>query len=172
MKRLLLFTLILLVIPILSSCTKESPLKPPVEGEAAPDFTLKDLAGKELRLADLQGRVVMLNFWATWCPPCREEIPSMVRLNNIMAGKQFQMVTVSIDEGGKEKVAGFLTRLGATLPVLLDTDKKIGKRYGLTGVPETFIIDKKGVILKKIIGPLDWSDPMVVRFIDKAISQQ
>jgi peroxiredoxin len=143
-----------------SGCTKHD--LPAVEGNHAPDFTLKTLAGEPVQLSSLKGKVVLLNFWATWCPPCREEIPSMVRLNQVMQGKPFQMLAVSIDEGGKDAVESFFKKGGATLPALLDTDGRVAKLYGTTGVPETFVIDTKGVILKKIIGPIDWNAPEVI----------
>ena len=157
----------LLVAALLTAlgCSKSE--MPAAEGKAAPDFTLNDLSGRPVTLSSLQGKVVLLNFWATWCPPCREEIPSMVELNRIMQGKPFQMVAVSIDEGGAAAVTSFLTNAGVTLPVLMDGDGKVAKRYGTTGVPETFVINKKGVILKKIIGPRDWSAPDVVAALDE-----
>jgi peroxiredoxin len=142
-----------------------------VEGKAATDFTLKDLQGKDVRLRDLAGKVVLLNFWATWCPPCREEIPSMVRLNAAMAGKPFQMLCVSIDDGGKADVDAFLSRQKVSLPVLLDPSSTVAKMYGLTGVPETFIIDKKGIIVKKVVGGLDWSSAEVVGFLSDLTSK-
>ncbi|KAF0218609.1 MAG: alkyl hydroperoxide reductase/Thiol specific antioxidant/Mal [Geobacteraceae bacterium] len=168
MKRYIHVLLVILMFAV-CSCAKEQ--APPKEGGIAPDFKLKNIAGEEVRLADLRGKVVFLNFWATWCPPCREEIPSMVRLNTAMAGKPFQMLAVSIDEGGKEAVESYFKQAGVTLPALLDPQQATGKRYGITGVPETFIVDKKGVILKKIIGPMDWSDPAVVKYLDDAIRQ-
>lgn len=166
-KRLLLALLILAA--LFAGCSREKAQPQAREGNPAPDFTLRDLAGREVRLADLRGKVVLVNFWATWCPPCREEIPSMVGLNRAMAGKPFQMLAVSIDEGGKQAVEAYLAKAGAALPVLLDTEKKIGKRYGITGVPETFVIDRQGVILKKVVGPLAWDDPTVVKFLSDAM---
>jgi peroxiredoxin len=142
-----------------------------IEGSTAPDFTLKDLKGKDVKLSDLRGKIVVLNFWATWCPPCREEIPSMMRLNSAMAGKQFQMLAVSQDEGGREAIETYFSKSSNNLPALIDADQNIGKRYGLTGVPETFIIDKNGVILKKVIGALDWSRPEVIRDLTEAASR-
>lgn len=147
-----------------SGCTKRE--APAVEGSLAPDFTLNDLSGRPVQLSSLKGKVVLLNFWATWCPPCREEIPSMFRLNQAMQGKPFQMLAVSIDEGGKDAVQAFFKKGGAALPALLDTDGKVARRYGTTGVPETFVIDAKGVIMKKIIGPIDWSSPQVLAALD------
>ncbi|MFZ3208458.1 MAG: TlpA disulfide reductase family protein [Geobacteraceae bacterium] len=156
---------------LFAGCSKEKTEAPATVGSPAPDFTLRDLAGHEVRLADLRGNVALVNFWATWCPPCREEIPSMLRLNRAMVGKPFRMLAISIDEGGKQAVEAYLSKDGAALPVLLDTDRKIGKRYGITGVPETFIIDRKGVIMKKVIGPLAWDDPAVVKFIEDAFTR-
>lgn len=168
MKKLAILTAILMVMVITGCSKKPQPL--PGEGKPAPDFTLKTLSGEEVTLSSLRGKVVLLNFWATWCPPCKEEIPSMVKLNRIMAGKPFQMLAVSIDEGGKEAVEKFFSQAGATLPTLLDTKQSVGALYGITGVPETFVIDQKGVILKKVIGPLDWSHPDVVRFLEQAMA--
>ena len=82
------------------------------------------------------------------------------------------MIAVSVDPGGKEVVQDYFRKAGVTLPVLLDSDQRVGKRYGITGVPETFIIDKKGVIVKKIIGPLDWSHPDVVSFFNEMIKKE
>jgi peroxiredoxin len=168
MKRITLVFLLLFVVALPACSRKEAP-KAPLEGKIAPDFALPDLAGRTTRLADQRGKVVLVNFWATWCPPCREEVPSMAKLNRLMAGKPFQMLAVSIDQGGKEAVEAFFKEAGTELPVLLDADGATGKLYGLTGVPETFVLDKKGVILKKVIGAMDWSSPEVVKFLDEAM---
>ncbi|QXE90631.1 TlpA family protein disulfide reductase [Geomonas subterranea] len=150
-----------------AGCTKKSADLPAVEGNAAPDFTLKDLSGKPVQLSTLKGKLVLVNFWATWCPPCREEIPSMVKLNQVMQGKNFQMLAISIDEGGKGAVEEFFKRGGVTLPALLDTDGQVARRYGTTGVPETFVVDPKGVIRKKVVGGLDWSNPEVIQALQE-----
>src|SRR6266704_2384591 len=116
MKRFFCLSLLLLSFA-LPGCTKEE--KPAMEGNPAPKFSLKDLDGREVKLADLTGKVVLLNFWATWCPPCREEIPSMMRLNSAMAGKPFQMLAVSINEGGAQEVEAYFKQSGTNLPALL-----------------------------------------------------
>lgn len=170
MKRLVSVVLILCIVA-LTACTRKEELKPALEGNPAPDFTLRDLAGHETRLADLKGKVVLVNFWATWCPPCREEVPSMAALNRLMAGKPFQMLAISIDKEGKAAIESYFKQAGVTLPALLDSDGAIGKLYGITGVPETFVVDRKGVILKKVIGPLDWTAPEVVGFLNDAMKQ-
>ena len=136
----------------------------------ATSFRLQDVTGTAISLEDFTGKIILLNFWATWCPPCRSEVPSMVKLNAAMAGKPFQMLAVSIDEGGKEAVEDFFKRSGATLPVLLDTQQKISKIYGTTGVPETFVLDKHGIVLKKIVGAMDWNDPQVIDYLNTAMS--
>ena len=176
MSRTVLIALVL-ACALLSGCSREGgPEKKAatveaVEGAAAPDFTLKDLSGHDLHLSDLKGKVVVLNFWATWCPPCREEVPSLVSLNKQMAGKSFQMVTASIDEGGKQAIEAYFKAAGVTLPVLLDTERTVSHLYGTTGVPETFVIDRKGVIVKKVVGGMNWSDAAVVKFLDDLIAR-
>lgn len=165
MKRRICALLLLSALTLLVTAGCKRAL-PPAEGKEAPDFTLQDLSGNKVALSSLRGKVVLLNFWATWCPPCREEIPSMVRLNQAMQGKPFQMLAVSIDQGGKEAVEAFFKKSGVTLPALLDPDGKISKEYGTTGVPETFLIDKKGIIVKKVIGAMDWSNEGVVSALD------
>ena len=164
------YLLVVLAITTMFGCNSK-PQAPAAEGKQAPEFTLKNLAGQDVSLSSLRGKVVLLNFWATWCPPCREEIPSMVKLNESMAGKPFQMLAVSIDDGGKDAVEAFFKRGGYTLPALLDPDQKTGGRYGITGVPETFVIDPKGVILKKVIGPMDWNHPEVITFLEQAMKR-
>jgi thiol-disulfide isomerase/thioredoxin len=138
----------------------------PAENKPAPDLLLAAMDGSPLKLSELKGKVVLLNFWATWCPPCREEVPSMVKLNSKMAGKPFQMLAVSIDEGGKPAVESFLKSTGQSLPAYTDPTNKAAKTYGITGVPETFIIDRNGIIVKKVIGPLEWDRQEVTEFLD------
>ena len=157
MKRLLVM---FAVLAALAGCTGGD--KPVREGDSAPDFSLKDLSGRETKLSDYRGKVVVVNFWATWCPPCRSEIPSIARMNAAMAGTPFQLLTVSIDEGGKEPVEALFRNMNVRFPTLLDPSGKVGKRYGITGVPETFIVTPKGVVAKKVIGPLEWDDPRVL----------
>jgi thiol-disulfide isomerase/thioredoxin len=177
MKKLVLA--ILLTAALLPACSKEkspakksaaAPASAAAEGAAAPDFTVKDLDGKDLQLSTLKGTVVLVNFWATWCPPCKEEIPSMVRLNKAMAGKGFKMLAISIDEGGKDAVQKYF-KGNTDLPAYLDSDGKISQLYGTTGVPETFIVDKQGIIQKKVVGGMDWSAPEVISYLDELLKK-
>ena len=170
MKRIVVYCLLLSVaLLICSGCSKKKEpagVAEVAEQKPAPEITVNSLNNLPLKLSALKGKVVLLNFWATWCPPCREEIPSMMKLNSAMAGKPFQMVAVSIDEGGKQDVESYLKESGHKLPVYLDPDGSASKLYGVTGVPESFIIDKQGVIVKKIIGGLAWDSPEVASFLE------
>lgn len=167
MKKL--FFALLCVLLAVVACSKQpgSGAKP-TENKPAPSIRVISLDDTQLSLDSLKGKVVLLNFWATWCPPCREEIPSMMKLNTFMAGKPFQMVCVSVDEGGKKAVTEFFKNTGFSLPVYFDPDPTglAAKTYGITGVPETFVIDKNGIIVKKVIGGLDWSSPEVIAFLE------
>ncbi|MRR53695.1 MAG: TlpA family protein disulfide reductase [Deltaproteobacteria bacterium] len=147
------------------ACSTES--SAPRPGSVAPDFSVKDATGKTVQLSDLRGNVVLLNFWATWCPPCKEEVPALSRLNARMAGTAFRMVTISIDEGGSNAVESFFQVSGYRLPTLLDPAGTVGRLYGITGIPETFIIDAQGVIRKKIVGPRAWDDPSVISYLEE-----
>ncbi len=174
MKKLV-YHLIFLVSLTLIACDRKDKQMPGASGgasqnKAAADITVTSLNGSRQKLSDLKGKVVMLNFWATWCPPCREEIPSMMKLNKMMEGKPFQMLAVSIDEGGKADVEKFFAGTGFTLPAYIDQDRKAAAIYGVTGVPETFLIDTKGIIVKKVIGPLKWDDAEVVAYITKMMN--
>ena len=172
-KRISLL-LLAVALGVATGCKKENGAPKPaakavamaVEGSVAPDFTVKDLAGREVKLSSLKGKVVMVNFWATWCPPCKEELPSMMKLQQSMTGKQFQMMAISIDEGGKEAVESYFKKSGTALPAYLDLDGEASRSYGTTGVPETFIVDKAGIIRKKVVGGMDWGSPEVVTYLD------
>jgi peroxiredoxin len=129
--------------------------------QTAPDFVLPDLTGQVVRLSQLKGKVVVLNIWATWCPPCRKEMPTMELLYQKMKGADFVMLAASQDVDGKNAVGPYLQERGLTFPVLLDISGEVGKKYGVTGYPETFIIDRQGTIVHRHIGYNDWSQPSV-----------
>lgn len=109
----------------------------------APDFTLKSAAGANLRLGELRGRVVLVNFWATWCGPCKVEMPHLNRLYTKYKSAGFELLGVNIDDDPKAAVA-LATRMGLTFPVLLDTDKTVTRRYALDSMPGTVLIDRDG----------------------------
>ncbi|MDP1769172.1 MAG: TlpA disulfide reductase family protein [Nitrospirota bacterium] len=127
-------------------------------GKAAPDFALTDLNDKPQRLSDFRGKVVFLNFWATWCKPCREEMPSMEVLHKNFEKDGLVVLAVSIDRVTTTKdIPPFIKGMNLTFPVLIDSWGKTDKPYKRMGVPETFIIDQQGVIREIVIGPRDWT---------------
>lgn len=120
---------------------------------SAPSFVLPDLEGKVVRIADFRGKVVLLNLWTTWCPPCIEEMPTLEGLSRKMTGRDFVVVAVSQDEL-PQKVKPWVEERGLTFPVLLDPRGEVGSAYGVTGYPETFVIDRQGTIVHHRIGPM------------------
>jgi peroxiredoxin len=131
-------------------------------GDKAANFKLEALDGSTVTLDQLKGKVVFLNIWATWCGPCREEMPSMETLYDEFRGNQdFVMLAVSQDTKGKVVVAPYVEKNGYHFKVLLDPENKVGEAYDVSGVPETFIIDRKGRIVAHHMGAFDWSRPDV-----------
>jgi peroxiredoxin len=125
----------------------------------APDFAVTDLAGRTVRLSGLRGKVVVLNLWATWCPPCVEEMPSMEKLWTTLGGDDLTVLAVSQDEDGRRAVEPFVQQSHYTFPIYLDPDRQVGDRYGVWGYPETFVIDRNGYVVERVIGPRDWGAP-------------
>lgn len=150
-KRLSLLLCIISAAAILISCTKKEPSSE--IGQPAPDFVLTDITGKNVRLSDMKGRVVMIEFWATWCPPCKESAPVLNELYKKYKDKGFTLLGVSIDKGEdiKAAVSSFAGKLSISYPVLLDTDN-VGQTYNISNIPSSFMIDKKGVIAYKHLG--------------------
>ena len=132
-------------------------------GLPVPDFTFPGLDGKKVSLSNYRGKVVFVNIWATWCPPCVEEMPSMQKLYQKLKGENFEILAVSIDSKGAKVVAPFMKKYKLTFPALIDSMGTIKRIYKTTGVPESYIIDKNGLLAKKVIGPLDWSQSDILR---------
>lgn len=164
---LLVAAVILKTTPTIAAC--DGPIGGKV-GQCAPDFKLASLDGKEVRLSSYRGKVVFLNFWATWCAPCQVEMPAMERANGHISSDQFTMVTVSIDENGKPAIDKFFERVfpGRTpnFSVLLDTERRISTQYGTFKVPETYIIDKTGRVRDRVEGIRDWDDSLIVHYLE------
>ncbi len=125
-------------------------------GSSAPDFILKDLDGKKVKLSDHRGEIVLLNFWATWCPPCRAEMPSMEKMKEKMKGKDFIILAVSIDTSSPDRLSDFIEKNGYTFDILHDPEQTVARNYLVMGIPTTYIIDKKGVIVEKSVGAEMW----------------
>lgn len=126
------------------------------EGNIAPDFELKTIEGKTMKLSEQKGKKVFLNFWATWCPPCKAEMPDMENFYKENKNNQFEILAVNYtsQEKSKEVVANFIKDYDLSFPVLLDENASIGNKYQVFTIPTTFVIDTKGIIQKKIVGPL------------------
>jgi peroxiredoxin len=127
-------------------------------GVQAPEFDLATADGKRVLLTALRGQVVLLNFWATWCPPCREEMPSMERLHQEFRAQGLAVLAVDIQESPKQ-VARFMRDFRLTFPALLDTDAAVAGRYGARGLPSTYLIDRNGRVVGQAVGPRDWGGP-------------
>jgi peroxiredoxin len=143
-------------------------------GAPAPDFTLKDRQGKTWTLSELKGQVVFVNFWATWCPPCRDEMPAMQRLYDKMPKDKFKMLAI-FNRDSPTNADSFAKKLNLTIPLLNDQANNIGQMYGLTGLPETFIVGKQGILRDKYIGPARWDSPEFIQkimgYINESVNQ-
>lgn len=147
--------------------------EPLTVGMAAPDFTLPDLAGKPQRLSDYRGKVVFLNFWATWCKPCKEEMPSMQLLWDDLKKGEFVILAISMDRVTTQNdIPPFIESMKLTFPILTDSWGQTDGRYKLMGVPETYIIDQNGILREKVIGPRDWSRPESLETIAQLLQKQ
>lgn len=129
-------------------------------GQKAPDFTVFDEKNSPLKLSDLKGKVVLLHFWATWCPPCASEFPTLNKFVNNFKDSDLVFVPVSLDEN-RGDVEAFRKQVKFELPIYFDPDGgALADKYGTFRLPETYLINKKGIVVYKMIGPQDWSKPV------------
>jgi len=145
----------------------------PVEGLVmAPDLPLTDDKGQVLTLADFRGQLLLINFWATWCAPCRAEMPSLDRLHQSLAGDDFQVIAISIDRQGPGVVRPFLDDVGVhDLPVLYDPKGALSRAWGVFGLPVTILVDKEGREVARMTGPAEWDSPESEAVIRAALDQ-
>jgi len=148
MSRKTIVMISIISLALFAGCTSK---EKEAASSAAPDFTLQDMAGKKVRLADLKGRVVLIEFWATWCPPCRAEIPAIERLHTQYGDKGLTVLAVAMDEGGWDGVKAFATERKITYTVLRGTED-VSAKYMVRLIPATFLVDKQGVIRKQFMG--------------------
>ena len=125
-------------------------------GDPAPNFQLRDMNGRNVSLSDLRGKVVLLNFWATWCGPCRVEMPAMERLYRAYDRKDFEILAVSTDAQGTAVTRPFQQENKLTFPILHDSDFRVGLSYGARTLPMTFMVDRQGIVRQHIFGARDW----------------
>jgi cytochrome c biogenesis protein CcmG, thiol:disulfide interchange protein DsbE len=140
-----------------------------VAGKTAENFDL-NLTGKPGHLSDLRGKIVVLNFWATWCPPCVEETPALNRLQNYISSRGGMVLGVSVDEDAAayEK---FLTDHGITFPTYREPSRKIANDYGTSMFPDTYVVDRRGRIARKFMGPQNWDSPEMLAYFDALLSK-
>ncbi len=135
----------------------------------APAFELKDLNGTEVELEDFSGKIVFLNFWATWCPPCREEMPSMEKLYTEFKDKDFMMLAVELREDTK-RVREFKERYQLNFPILVDSDGMVGVFYGVRSIPTTYRVDKDGYLIGAALGARNWATPEAFGLIQQLVN--
>ncbi len=139
-------------------------------GKPTPPLALRDLAGKPVDLHAMQGRVVLVNFWATWCEPCIAEMPSIARLRTKLAGKPFDVLAVNYGES-PQKVEAFLRKEKLDLAVLLDPDEKAADAWGAKGLPMSFLVDARGEVRYWVFGERDWTDAASTKAVDRLVSE-
>lgn len=162
MKRFRLIAAIFAIV-ICSGCYTGT--RPPHVGSAARQFTVQD-SDRKVSLDQFRGQVLVLNFWATWCPPCIEELPSLMNLQDRMRSRGVTVLGVSIDVDG-DAYHRFLKLHNINFLTVRDPEQKVASSYGTTGWPETYIIDRQGVLRRKFVGPVDWNSPEVIGFLNR-----
>ena len=142
----------------------------PRVGEPLADFTFPDMDGRPVQLAALRGKVVFINVWTTWCPPCIEEMPTIQRLHEQLNPKGLVVLAINMDALGRQTVEPFLSKRRLTFPILLDPESQTERLYRTAGIPESFIVDKAGLLVEKIIGPRDWAHPEVIALFERLLA--
>ncbi|HEY5626863.1 MAG TPA: TlpA disulfide reductase family protein [Nitrospira sp.] len=138
-------------------------------GDVAPNFQLRDMNGQIVALSDLRGKVVLLNFWATWCGPCRVEMPAMEQLYRSYPRKDFEILAVSTDAQGVAVTRPFQQENHLTFPILHDADFRVGLTYGARTLPMTFMVDRQGIVRQQIFGARDWGAPEAHQLIQMLV---
>ena len=139
--------------------------RPTHVGSAAKDFTVQD-SDHQVSLNQFRGQVVIVNFWATWCPPCEQELPSLIDMQNRLRGRGVVVLGVSIDVDG-DAYHRFVKQRGVNFITVRDPERRIPDMYGTSGWPESYIIDRQGVLRRKIVGPINWDSPDVMQFLSQ-----
>ncbi len=161
MKRLCLLAAFLILVT--AGCYTGS--RPQHVGAAAKEFIVRD-SDHQVSLNQFRGQVVVLNFWATWCPPCMQELPSMMDMQNQLRSRGVVVLGVSIDVDD-DAYHRFLKQRGVNFVTVRDPEQKVAGMYGTSGWPESYIIDRQGVLRRKIVGPINWGSPEVMQFLTK-----
>lgn len=170
--------LIILLLLVLHSPAKgidtllqKAEIKPIKGGQMAPNFYLENLNGKKVDLKQYRGKIVFLNFWATWCGPCKEEMPSMEALYQKLKERNFVFLTISVDYDEKKKVKDFIDKHRYTFPVLIDPKCVTLDLFGVKGIPATILIDKNGRMVGRAVGPRDWKSSEIVSILNHLLEK-
>lgn len=176
-RRFLLLTIIfIMTIPVIQAQTsieellREEGFAIASDRRAATNITLQGLDGEPTSLSSYRGNVVFLNFWATWCGPCRSEMPSMEKLHIAMSSDNFKIIAVDLSETS-DQVAEFVEELGLTFPILLDESGMYGTIYDVKRIPTTYLLDKEGRFIARYIGPRDWNTESFIALVRKLIDE-
>lgn len=155
--------LMLIVVWATLVAVRRRAVRPPDVGDSAPDFVLPALGGGSVALHDRRQGIVVVNFWATWCPPCIEETPSLERFAAQMQGTGVSVISVSVDED-ESALAKFVADNHLSFPVARDPKRAVASRYGTFKFPESYILDPEGKVAEKIVGAIDWQDPRLIEY--------
>lgn len=164
--------MVLAVVFLLLGCEGSSTSRPSAMiGEPAPDFTLMNMEGEQVSLSDFRGQVVLINFWATWCPPCREEKPTMEKLYERHKDDGLVVLAVNVEENGHQVVSQYLMTNSFSFPIVLDPKAVAQSQYGVFRYPESYVIGRDGIVVEKIIGGRDWMSNPTYRMITSYLSK-
>ena len=142
-----------------------------IVGKKAPDFTLKDVSGRDVAFASFKGRAVLINFWATWCPSCRSEMPALNRLGKELRGRGLAVIAVSADRSA-ETVKDYLMKNPLDFPILVDQDSRVARQFKVFSLPTSFLVDRNGSILYRFLGEEEWNSPEMLEKINRALGSQ
>jgi len=154
----------------LACAAAEQPALKAWGGKPTPELATRTVEGNPVDLKDLRGRVVLVNFWATWCEPCKDELPSLVKLKEQLAGRPFELVTVNYGEF-PDRINQYLARSGIRLPVLLDTQNEISREWNVGGLPMTFLVDARGRVRYYVFGERAWNESESVEVLEKLLAE-
>jgi DsbE subfamily thiol:disulfide oxidoreductase len=170
-ERDVLFSLVIIVVMCLLPIACKREKFAAVEGLRVPELVIRDISGGSVDPNTLKGKVVFINFWASWCPPCKEEMPSIEALyRGHLNDSGFTMITILYKDEPNNGLE-YLKANGYTLPVFVDDNGISAKNFGVTGVPETYVVDKKGILRKRVIGPAEWNSAEAVALIQSLLNE-
>ena len=167
LKAMVFFNTALIILCLSTTLFATTPSPWDIEGligKKAPDFTLKDIYDRSFNLSSLRGKVVIINFWATWCPPCRAEMPSLNNLYKEFRNKGLEVIAISTDRS-VQPVKDYLSKNHLDITVLIDTENRVSRQFKVFSIPTTFLIDRNGIIIERYLGEENWTSPEIKKKI-------